>query len=118
MNEERIARQVGIERAPSLMFHSIFACMQAADKLPRSSHHLWRRTAKPVAFIIKEMGLDEKAVQAGYGAVSYLNARTVSPAGYANNNLRAIAPPKMPPCAIFTAAIGNVADMGRCYGLR
>ena len=93
--KERIARQVGIERARHLWmgtFHSIFLRILHAEaaRIGFTSKFTIYDTADSKSLlrsIIKEMGLDEKVYKPGMVQSRISNAKNhlVSPAGYANN---------------------------------
>ena len=93
--KERIARQVGIERARHLWmgtFHSIFLRILhvEAARIGFTSKFTIYDTADSKSLlrsIIKEMGLDEKVYKPGMVQSRISNAKNhlVSPAGYANN---------------------------------
>lgn len=93
--KERIARQVGVERARHLWmgtFHSIFLRILHAEaaQIGFTSRFTIYDTADSKSLlrsIIKEMGLDEKVYKPGTVQVRISNAKNhlVSPAGYANN---------------------------------
>lgn len=93
--KERIARQVGIERARHLWmgtFHSIFLRILHAEArhIGFTSQFTIYDTADSKSLlrsIIKEMGLDEKVYKPGVVQARISNAKNhlVSPAGYANN---------------------------------
>lgn len=93
--KERIARQVGMERARHLWmgtFHSIFLRIlhTEAGQIGFTSQFTIYDTADSkslIRSIIKEMGLDEKVYKPGTVQARISNAknRLVSPAGYANN---------------------------------
>lgn len=93
--KERIARQVGIERARHLWmgtFHSIFLRILHAEakQIGFTSQFTIYDTADSKSLlrsIIKEMGLDEKVYKPGTVQARISNAKNhlVSPAGYANN---------------------------------
>ena len=93
--KERIARQVGIERARHLWmgtFHSIFLRILHAEagQIGFTSKFTIYDTADSKSLlrsIIKEMGLDEKVYKPGTVQARISNAKNhlVSPAGYANN---------------------------------
>lgn len=93
--KERIARQVGPERARHLWmgtFHSIFLRILhvEAGHIGFTSQFTIYDTADSkslIRSIIKEMGLDEKVYKPGMVQVRISNAKNhlVSPAGYANN---------------------------------
>ena len=93
--KERIARQVGIERARHLWmgtFHSIFLRILHAEaaQIGFTSKFTIYDTADSKSLlrsIIKEMGLDEKVYKPGMVQSRISNAKNhlVSPAGYANN---------------------------------
>lgn len=93
--KERIARQVGIERARHLWmgtFHSIFLRILHAEagQIGFTSKFTIYDTADSKSLlrsIIKEMGLDEKVYKPGMVQARISNAKNhlVSPAGYANN---------------------------------
>lgn len=93
--KERIARQVGPERARHLWmgtFHSIFLRILhvEAGHIGFTSQFTIYDTADSkslIRSIIKEMGLDEKVYKPGMVQARISNAKNhlVSPAGYANN---------------------------------
>ena len=93
--KERIARQVGVERARHLWmgtFHSIFLRILHAEavQIGFTSRFTIYDTADSKSLlrsIIKEMGLDEKVYKPGTVQARISNAKNhlVSPAGYANN---------------------------------
>lgn len=93
--KERIARQVGIERARHLWmgtFHSMFLRILHAEaaQIGFTSKFTIYDTADSKSLlrsIIKEMGLDEKVYKPGMVQSRISNAKNhlVSPAGYANN---------------------------------
>ena len=93
--KERIARQVGMERARYLWmgtFHSIFSRILRAEAtfIGFTSQFTIYDTADSKSLlrsIIKEMGLDEKTYKPGVVQARISNAKNhlVSPAGYANN---------------------------------
>ena len=93
--KERIARQVGIERARHLWmgtFHSIFLRILHAEaaRIGFTSKFTIYDTADSKSLlrsIIKEMGLDEKVYKPGMVQSRISNAKNhlVSPVGYANN---------------------------------
>lgn len=93
--KERIARQMGPERARHLWmgtFHSIFLRILhvEAGHIGFTSQFTIYDTADSkslIRSIIKEMGLDEKAYKPGMVQARISNAKNhlVSPAGYANN---------------------------------
>lgn len=93
--KERIARQVGDQRARHLWmgtFHSIFLRILHAEAshLGFTSHFTIYDTADSkslIRSIIKEMGLDEKVYKPGSVQARISNAKNhlVSPAGYASN---------------------------------
>lgn len=93
--KERIARQVGMERARHLWmgtFHSIFLRILhvEAEHIGFTSKFTIYDTADSkslVRSIIKEMGLDEKVYKPGsvQGRISNAKNHLVSPAGYATN---------------------------------
>ena len=93
--KERIARQVGDQRARHLWmgtFHSIFLRILHAEaaNIGFTSQFTIYDTADSkslVRSIIKEMGLDEKVYKPGMVQARISNAKNhlVSPAGYANN---------------------------------
>lgn len=93
--KERIARQVGIDRARHLWmgtFHSIFLRILHAEakQIGFTSQFTIYDTADSKSLlrsIIKEMGLDEKIYKPGMVQARISNAKNhlVSPAGYANN---------------------------------
>lgn len=93
--KERIARQVGMERARHLWmgtFHSIFLRILhvEAGQIGFTSQFTIYDTADSkslIRSIIKEMGLDEKVYKPGTVQARISNAKNhlVSPAGYANN---------------------------------
>ena len=93
--KERIARQVGVERARHLWmgtFHSIFLRILHAEaaNIGFTSQFTIYDTADSkslVRSIIKEMGLDEKVYRPGSVQARISNAKNhlVSPAGYASN---------------------------------
>ena len=93
--KERIARQVGVERARHLWmgtFHSIFLRILHAEaaQIGFTSRFTIYDTADSKSLlrsIIKEMGLDEKVYKPGTVQTRISNAKNhlVSPAGYANN---------------------------------
>ena len=93
--KERIARQVGPERARHLWmgtFHSMFLRIQhvEAGHIGFTSQFTIYDTADSkslIRSIIKEMGLDEKVYKPGMVQARISNAKNhlVSPAGYANN---------------------------------
>lgn len=93
--KERIARQVGVERARHLWmgtFHSMFLRILhvEAQHLGFSSKFTIYDTADSkslIRSIIKEMGLDEKVYKPGtvQGRISKAKNHLVSPADYANN---------------------------------
>ena len=93
--KERIARQVGVERARHLWmgtFHSIFLRILHAEaaQIGFTSRFTIYETADSKSLlrsIIKEMGLDEKVYKPGTVQARISNAKNhlVSPAGYANN---------------------------------
>lgn len=93
--KERIARQVGMERAHHLWmgtFHSIFLRILHAEavQIGFTSQFTIYDTADSkslIRSIIKEMGLDEKVYKPGIVQARISNAKNhlVSPAGYANN---------------------------------
>lgn len=93
--KERIARQVGMERARHLWmgtFHSIFLRILHAEavQIGFTSQFTIYDTADSkslIRSIIKEMGLDEKVYKPGIVQARISNAKNhlVSPAGYANN---------------------------------
>ena len=93
--KERIARQVGPERARHLWmgtFHSMFLRILhvEAGHIGFTSQFTIYDTADSkslIRSIIKEMGLDEKVYKPGMAQARISNAKNhlVSPAGYANN---------------------------------
>ena len=93
--KERIARQVGVERARHLWmgtFHSIFLRILHAEAghLGFTSKFTIYDTADGkslIRSIIKEMGLDEKVYKPGMVQARISNAKNhlVTPAGYANS---------------------------------
>lgn len=93
--KERIARQVGADRARHLWmgtFHSMFLRILHAEagQLGFTSQFTIYDTADSKSLlrsIIKEMGLDEKTYKPGTVQARISNAKNhlVSPAGYANN---------------------------------
>ena len=93
--KERIARQVGADRARHLWmgtFHSMFLRILHAEagRLGFTSQFTIYDTADSKSLlrsIIKEMGLDEKTYKPGTVQARISNAKNhlVSPAGYANN---------------------------------
>lgn len=93
--KERIARQVGLERARHLWmgtFHSMFLRILhvEAGHIGFTSQFTIYDTADSkslIRSIIKEMGLDEKVYKPGMVQARISNAKNhlVSPAGYANN---------------------------------
>lgn len=93
--KERIARQVGIERARHLWmgtFHSIFLRILHAEAAqigftPKFTIYDTADSKSLLRSIIKEMGLDEKVYKPGMVQSRISNAKNhlVSPAGYANN---------------------------------
>ena len=93
--KERIARQVGVERARHLWmgtFHSIFLRILHAEaaQIGFTSRFTIYDTADSKSLlrsIIKEMGLDEKVYKPGTVQARISNAKNhlMSPAGYANN---------------------------------
>ena len=93
--KERIARQVGVERARHLWmgtFHSIFLRILHAEAghLGFTSKFTIYDTADSkslIRSIIKEMGLDEKVYKPGMVQARISNAKNhlVTPAGYANS---------------------------------
>ena len=93
--KERIARQMGLERARHLWmgtFHSIFLRILhvEAGHIGFTSQFTIYDTADSkslIRSIIKEMGLDEKVYKPGMVQARISNAKNhlVSPAGYANN---------------------------------
>ena len=93
--KERIARQVGPERARHLWmgtFHSMFLRILhvEAGHIGFTSQFTIYDTADSkslIRYIIKEMGLDEKVYKPGMVQARISNAKNhlVSPAGYANN---------------------------------
>lgn len=93
--KERIARQVGAERARHLWmgtFHSIFLRILHAEAAqigftPKFTVYDTADSKSLLRSIIKEMGLDEKVYKPGTVQARISNAKNhlVSPAGYANN---------------------------------
>lgn len=93
--KERIARQVGIERARHLWmgtFHSIFLRILHAEAAqigftPKFTIYDTADSKSLLRSIIKEMGLDEKVYKPGMVQSRISNAKNhlVSPASYANN---------------------------------
>lgn len=93
--KERIARQVGIERARHLWmgtFHSIFLRILHAEAAqigftPKFTIYDTADSKSLLRSIIKEMGLDEKVYKPGMVQSRISNAKNhlVPPAGYANN---------------------------------
>lgn len=93
--KERIARQVGTERAHRLWmgtFHSMFLCIlhvEAAHLGFTSQFTIYDAADSKslIRSIIKEMQLDEKVYKPGLvqGRISNAKNHLVSPAGYANN---------------------------------
>ena len=91
--KERIARQVGPERARHLWmgtFHSMFLRILhvEAGHIGFTSQFTIYDTADSkslIRSIIKEMGLDEKVYKPGMARISNAKNHLVSPAGYANN---------------------------------
>lgn len=93
--KERIARQVGVDRAHHLWmgtFHSLFLRILHVEAryLGFTSQFTVYDTSDSKSLlrsIIKEMGLDEKAYRPGTVQARISNAKNhlVSPAGYANN---------------------------------
>lgn len=93
--KERIARQVGAERARYLWmgtFHSIFLRILHAEAerlgfTPRFTIYDTADSKSLLRSIIKEMGLDEKVYKPGTVQARISNAKNhlVSPAGYAAN---------------------------------
>ena len=119
--KERIARQVGVERARHLWmgtFHSIFLRILHAEaaQIGFTSRFTIYDTADSKSLlrsIIKEMGLDEKVYKPGTVQARISNAKNhlVSPAGYANNKeaYEGDCAARCLPYAIFTAVTGSVA---------
>ena len=115
--KERIARQVGDQRARHLWmgtFHSIFLRILHAEaaNIGFTSQFTIYDTADSkslVRSIIKEMGLDEKVYKPGSVQARISNAKNhlVSPAGYASNKV--IVLPRCLRSGIFTIVIGIVA---------
>jgi len=93
--KERIARQVGAERARHLWmgtFHSIFLRILHAEAAqigftPKFTVYDTADSKSLLRSIIKEVGLDEKVYKPGTVQARISNAKNhlVSPAGYANN---------------------------------
>lgn len=93
--KERIARQVGMERARYLWmgtFHSVFSRILRAEAqhIGFTSHFTIYDSADSkslIRSIIKEMGLDEKTYKPGMVQARISNAKNhlVTPAGYAAN---------------------------------
>lgn len=93
--KERIARQVGMERARYLWmgtFHSTFLRILHAEAghlgfTPKFTIYDTADSKSLLRSIIKEMGLDEKSYKPGTVQARISNAKNhlVTPAGYANN---------------------------------
>ena len=128
--KERIARQVGPERARHLWmgtFHSMFLRILhvEAGYIGFTSQFTIYDTADSkslIRSIIKEMGLDEKSVQAGDGAGAYLECQESS--GFSGRLCQQQGGLRRRPCSQGSGASRHLPEIlgalpaGRCDGLR
>ncbi len=128
--KERIARQVGRERARHLWMEpftpcSCVFCMSRRGHIGFTSQFTIYDTADSkslIRSIIKEMGLDEKVYKPGMVQARISNAKNhlVSPAGYANNKeaYEGDRAAKVPGASRHLPEILGALPAGRCDGLR